>query len=65
MRLFLSVFVLFLFACGEEEGGTRHAFPDMTNGIEAESFGVRYIFSDSARVTANLAAGHVIEKIEK
>ena len=65
MRLLLCVCILLFVACGEEETVNRHAFPDMTNGIEAESFGVRYIFSDSARVTANLSAGHVVEREEK
>ena len=32
--------------------------------LEIESFGVEYLFSDSAHVTARLLANHVIERIE-
>ena len=39
--------------------------PPRADQIESESFGVEYLYSDSARVTAQLEAEHVIEKKEK
>jgi len=39
--------------------------PSEDDNIESESFGVEYLYSDSARVTARLEAPHVIEKKEK
>lgn len=38
--------------------------PSDADQIESESFGVEYLYSDSARVTARLEAKHVIEKKE-
>lgn len=60
------VFVLLsalMFACGSEDSGqTASAFMKKFDGVRSESYGVTYYFSDSARVTAELKAEHIIEQ---
>jgi lipopolysaccharide export system protein LptC len=60
----ISLFIL-LGACSsaDEDRASLPQAPD--DGIRSESFGVTYLFSDSARVTAKMEVGHLIEKEEK
>ena len=60
-----SLLVGSLLACGGEDDGPRRLPLPMEENVRAESYGVRYLFSDSARVTAELNATHVVEKLEK
>jgi len=64
MKYFLSLFCLcLLLACdSEEDGASTRDFMKTYDGVRSESFGVTYYFSDSARVTAELKAEHIIEK---
>ncbi|MEZ4827805.1 MAG: LPS export ABC transporter periplasmic protein LptC [Bacteroidia bacterium] len=66
MRFSLVIFALmFAVACSTRdtmEG--KVPFQDSMEGMKSEAFGVLFYFSDSARVTARLSAGHLIEKEE-
>ncbi len=57
--------MLFLYACNStpEQEEILPTDEDSEN-VLVESFGVTYFFSDSARLKAKLAAGHVIEKLD-
>lgn len=50
---------------GEEEERPGRPLPEVEEGVDSESYGVTYVFSDSARVTANLMSAHVTEKEEQ
>ena len=56
------VLLLTLVAC--TSSADEQALLPEQEALEIESFGVEYLFSDSARLTARLLATHVIEKIE-
>jgi hypothetical protein len=61
----LGLALLILVSCkNEEENKDELAFMKEFDGIRSESFGVTYYFSDSARVTAELKAAHIMEKEE-
>ncbi|MDX2249728.1 MAG: LPS export ABC transporter periplasmic protein LptC [Bacteroidia bacterium] len=66
MRFYLLCSILFfLAACSSEDSlDGKVPFQDSIEGVKSEAFGVEYFFSDSARVTARLSAGHMIEKEE-
>ncbi|MFK7922145.1 MAG: LPS export ABC transporter periplasmic protein LptC [Bacteroidia bacterium] len=58
--------MIFLSSCsGEEEERPSRPLPPIEEGVDSESYGVTYVFSDSARVTANLMSAHVTEKEEQ
>ena len=64
--ILIIVFVIFYFLFWggdeqEQEEG-KVLFENSEEGVQVESFGVEYLFSDSARVSAQLIAGHVVEK---
>lgn len=56
------LFLLFISCDSDDSSQTATAFMKKFNGVRSESFGVTYYFSDSARVTAELKAKHIIEK---
>jgi len=57
---------LLLSSCrAEAEERPGRPLPEVAEGIDSESYGVTYVFSDSARVTANLMSAHVTEKEEQ
>lgn len=59
--IFLMCYVLT--ACDDE--ADRASLPKVPDdGVRSESFGVTYLFSDSARVTARMEVAHLIEKEE-
>jgi hypothetical protein len=62
MIIFLTILLGACSSAEEDRAGLPQA-PD--DGIRSESFGVTYLFSDSARVTAKMEVGHLIEKEEK
>ncbi|MEZ4772502.1 MAG: LPS export ABC transporter periplasmic protein LptC [Bacteroidia bacterium] len=66
MRLFLCAYIMCLLAACSSENSFEGKIPfqDSMEGMKSEAFGVEYYFSDSARVTARLSAGHLIEKEE-
>ncbi|MEM7513609.1 MAG: LPS export ABC transporter periplasmic protein LptC [Bacteroidota bacterium] len=54
-----------MMACSSPETVEEEApVPQEEDGSSIESFGVSYVFSDSARLTAKLKSRHVIEKEE-
>lgn len=54
-----------LVACSSPEKAQEEVpLPQEENGNSIESFGVSYIFSDSAKLTAKLKSRHVIEREE-
>ena len=60
MKQFLLVlFIIILIGCGEEQDVNSLPFLQQDDTIRVESFGVEYLFSDSARVTAQLLAPHI------
>ncbi|MEL6591358.1 MAG: LPS export ABC transporter periplasmic protein LptC [Bacteroidota bacterium] len=66
LRLLVGLLaVILLPACGEEEERPGRPLPPIEEGVDSESYGVTYVFSDSARVTANLMSAHVTEKEEQ
>ncbi|MEZ4688506.1 MAG: LPS export ABC transporter periplasmic protein LptC [Bacteroidia bacterium] len=62
---FVIIFLLILVACGSTEEDRENLPQAPDDGIRSESFGVTYLFSDSARVTARMEVGHLIEKEEE
>ncbi|MEO0898172.1 MAG: LPS export ABC transporter periplasmic protein LptC [Bacteroidota bacterium] len=60
--LMISMLLLFLGCSSEDSEADKRAFMKEYDGVRSESFGVTYYFSDSARVTAELVAEHIIEK---
>jgi LPS export ABC transporter protein LptC len=59
----IIVFAFFIFRKEEDETTEEIVlFESNEEGVQVESFGVEYLFSDSARVSAQLIAGHVQEK---
>lgn len=64
--VFWSVGIIFFLACGSEEPSSGDIpLPPESEQFDTESFGVQYLYSDSARVTARLEAPHVIETSEE
>ncbi|MDW3649702.1 MAG: LPS export ABC transporter periplasmic protein LptC [Bacteroidia bacterium] len=63
MRYLLTIYTLFcLIACNSDKEELRKSLPLRTeDSVAVESFGVRFLFSDSAKVTAELYASHVME----
>ena len=63
MRYLLIIYTLFcLIACNSDKEELRKSLPLRTeDSVAVESFGVRFLFSDSAKVTAELYASHVME----
>lgn len=58
--------IMLLNSCsGEEAERPGRPLPPIEEGVDSESYGVTYVFSDSARVTANLMSAHVTEKEEQ
>lgn len=66
MRLFLCVYIGFMLSACESVDSLEGKIPfqDSIEGMKSEAFGVEFYFSDSARVTARLSAGHMIDKEE-
>ncbi len=60
----LLLAVLFFMACGKEPE-LLHPLPEMEEEVQSESFGVKFIFSDSAQQAVVLKSKRVIEKKEK
>ncbi|MFK7970529.1 MAG: LPS export ABC transporter periplasmic protein LptC [Bacteroidia bacterium] len=63
-----SVIILLLgllAACSDAEEETAGLPEAPDDGVRSESFGVTYLFSDSARVTAKMEVAHLIEKEEE
>ncbi|MEL6250734.1 MAG: LPS export ABC transporter periplasmic protein LptC [Bacteroidota bacterium] len=63
MRYLITIYTLFcLIACNSDKEELRKNLPLRTeDSVAVESFGVRFLFSDSAKVTAELYASHVME----
>lgn len=60
--LFFGILLGLLTACGSE-AEDRESLPEAPDdGIRSESYGVTYLFSDSAVVTARMEVFHLIEK---
>ncbi|MEM6263050.1 MAG: LPS export ABC transporter periplasmic protein LptC [Bacteroidota bacterium] len=57
--------LLLLVACSSEEEGTAVLPAEADDQIRSESFGVEFVFSDSARLTTKLFADRVVEKAER
>jgi LPS export ABC transporter protein LptC len=66
MRGFIlfGLLLMILAGCAEEETASKRPLPEFETDVDVESFGVTYVFSDSARVSANLYASHVKEQQE-
>ena len=60
--VFVIFYFLFLGGDEQEQEEGKVLFENSEEGVQVESFGVEYLFSDSARVSAQLIAGHVVEK---
>ncbi len=57
------ILVLGLWACEEESATERRLlYPQEDNADAVESFGVEYLFSDSAKISMQLLAGHLVEE---
>ena len=59
----LGIFLFTSCSSAEEDRDSLPKAPD--DGVRSESFGVTYLFSDSARVTAKMEVTHLIEKEEE
>jgi len=61
-RLLIIFFLCSLIACHSDKEELKQSIPMKTvDSVAVESFGVRFYFSDSAKVTAELYASHVLE----
>lgn len=50
-------------ACGPaEKGESNFLLPDEGDSLRVQSFGVEFFFSDSARVSARMLAGRIVER---
>lgn len=62
LRFLIIVSLLSLLACNKDKEEVKQSIPMKTvDSVAVESFGVRFYLSDSAKVTAELYASHVIE----
>lgn len=65
MRFYIFCLVsFFMLSCGVGEKQVFYPIPENAEDVASESFGVTFIYSDSAIVTSKLMAPHVIERID-
>ncbi|MCI4666842.1 MAG: LPS export ABC transporter periplasmic protein LptC [Bacteroidia bacterium] len=60
--IYLLLILTLFISCDDENSQDANSLLKKYDGVKSESFGVTYYFSDSARVTAELKAKHIIEK---
>lgn len=66
LRLLTIISLIALISCNADKEELRQSIPMKTvDSVAVESFGVRFYFSDSAKVTAELFASHVMEVSSK